>query len=214
MGLGGDSARYFKEEALKTINRVSDNLGATFSPLISFGKVSRQNRSFQLYYAPQFEFIWRRTKVTTNYSNNVVVDSSFILQNTPIIGTLTISPHDETRTLNVYDVYLGFVGLFLRHENNHISIRMQGSVGLNLSYTSNFEKNESNPELLPFSRSSNFFVFLRAWITEPISGITFGAEVSNTYGKSDRFQPYYNVTLSKAINLNAIGAIFKPVISR
>lgn len=64
--LPGDSARTYFEEALKTVTRVTDNLGATFSPLIRIGKtLGDPKRETQLYYAPQFELIWRRSK--SNY---------------------------------------------------------------------------------------------------------------------------------------------------
>lgn len=213
VGIGGDSARTYTEEALRTVTRVSDNLGATFSPLIRIGKVSDPGRKTQLYYAPQFEFIWRRTKITTSYTDNVLVDSTD-RPNRPIRGTLILTPATETIPINIYDVYLGLAGATLNHENEHISVRIQASLGINYSYialrSSRLSEKERGPE---YDRSWNVFTYLRTWITEPISGLTFGGEVSNLFGKGN-YRPYYNVTLSKAINLNALGAIFQPITAR
>jgi len=212
IGLGGDSARYFQEEALKTVNRVSDNLGVSFSPLVWLGKVSNPNRTMQLYYAPQLEFIWRRTKISTSYTNSVIVDSSLIRQNRPITGVLTLTPPKTTTPINIYDVYIGLAGFFLSHENEYISLRLQGSLGVNFSYMSSAQTINSIQS--SFDRSFSFLGFGRAWITEPVSGITLGAEVSNTFGNRDRYQPYFNVTLSKAIKLKSLGTIVEPVTAR
>jgi len=214
VGLGGDSARYYREEALKTVSRVSDNLGATFSPLIRLGRMSDHDRKTQVLYAPQLEFIWRRTKVTTKYSDNILIDSGRVIQGRPITGTIILTPPNEIVPINIYDFYLGALGLVLNHENNFISVRLQGSIGVNYRYASDSKKYNSSNNLPSYTRSVNIQSYVRAWITEPTSGLTFGAEVSNTIGKLDNYQPYYNVTLSKAFNLNALGAIFNPVISR
>lgn len=212
--LPGDSARTYYEEALKTATRVTDNLGASFSPLIRLGgSLSDPARETQLYYAPQFEFIWRRTKLTTIYSENVLVDS-VDRANRPISNTILLTSEKEVTSFNVYDVYLGLVGAVLKHENSNISIRIQASTGINYSYTAMRNGKVQSVLFIPYDRKWNIFFFARAWITEPNSGLTFGAEVSNNFIKKNSHQPYFNVTLSKALNLNSLGKIFLPVSSQ
>lgn len=225
VGLGGDSARFYEAEGLRTITRVSDNLGATFSPLYRIGikarkknwkarlnKVSNTDRITQLYYAPQFEFIWRRTIITTTYTDNILIDSTD-RPNRPIRGTLVLTPIYEAVPFNIYDVYLGLAGILLKHENTSISIRVQSSFGVNFSYIASNSRESSTSNYQQYERAWNPFFYARAWVTEPLSGLTFGAEVSNIFGRGN-YRPYYNVTLSKAINLNALGAIFQPITSR
>lgn len=213
VGIPGDSARYFQEEGLKTVTRVSDNLGATFSPLIRFCNFANRSKKTQIFYAPQFEFIWRRTEISTEYTDIVFVDSSVVRADRPITGTLTITPTKEKNPINIYDVYYGILGFYLNHENSHISIRIQSAAGFNFSYAAEGISMRDKPNLYTYSKNWSCLGYVRTWITEPTSGITFGAEVSNAFLKGD-YQPYYIVTLSKAINLNALGAIFKPVVSR
>lgn len=212
VGLGGDSARYYYDTAFKTVNRVSDNVGITFSPIFSLGNLSKPEKKTQLFYAPQFEFIWRRTKTTTNYSNVRSGDTSQIRYNRPISGTIMVNqPVSTVVPNNEYDIYLGIAGLMLKHENNLISIRMQGSLGININYFPNpTAKSLRNNSIPSFEKKTRWFCYIRTWITEPTSGITFGAEVSNYFGKKHT-NPIYNVTLSKAISLNALGALFTSV---
>lgn len=211
VGLGGDSARFFRERAFKTTNRVTDNLGANFSPLMRLGGLSNANTKTQLYYAPQFEFIWRRTRINTTYKNRLVVDSSLIRHDRPITGTIILNEPNQSINLNNYDVYLGFAGLLLRHENKFISIRIQGSMGINFSYITDGVRSNNSLLTSLYIKKYNIFAFVRAWITEPTSGITLGAEVSNNFVKKGEYQPYFNVTLSKAIKMDALGAILKPL---
>lgn len=211
LGMKGDSARYYTSQALKTITSVSDNLGATFTPLFKLNKFSENGRNTKIYYAPQFEFIWRRKTITTKYADIVLVDS-LDRANRPIRGNF-VTPTINTVPLNVYDMYLGLAGMFLSHENEFISIRVQATLGYNFSYIANNSKSNIDGNT-PYIKEENFFSYMRTWITEPISGLTFGAEVSNNIFNKNRYRPYYNVTLSKAINLNALGAIFQPVTSR
>lgn len=215
--IGGDKVKYYRNQATFTSSRVSDNLGASFSPLIRLWKLSAAEKTSQLYYAPQFEFIWRRTRITSsNYVVGEKNDSSdsFIAVNpsikTPIEFPL---PPNAVIPLNVYDVYLGVVGILLNHENKYISVRVQASVGLNISYTSGTGNVTRSIEAL-YNKTTNGFFFARTWITEPLSGLTFGAEVSNTFWRKNNARPYYNVTLSKAINLNVLAVIFRPVSGR
>jgi hypothetical protein len=209
VGIGGDTARYYTSQALRTVTSVSDNLGATFTPLFDIVKLNKANRSTKLYYAPQFELIWRRSRSTTVYTDIVLVDS-LDRANRPIRGTLN-TPTSFTTPLNIYDMYLGLGGLFLSHENEFISVRVQGSIGYKFSYRAEYS-NPNRTDQSSYTKQENFFSYVRAWVTEPISGLTFGAEVSNNLFKNH--YPYYNVTLSKAINLNSLGAIFQPISSR
>src|SRR5690606_34115601 len=73
----GDSAWIFNSKGLATRTRTSDNLGAVVQPLIPLWKLSLKNTPIQLYYAPHFEFIWRRTHITTEIKNPVFLDSSY-----------------------------------------------------------------------------------------------------------------------------------------
>lgn len=208
--IGGDSARYFTNSATRVITQAADNLGAMFSPMFRLGGLSDSKKQIQLYYSPQIEFIWRRIKMTTAYNNSVAIDSS-VRANRPISRTIILNPPIETVPLNVYDVYTGLVGFALRHENENISVRVQASTGLNWNFTRDRGVSSASGNDL-FSKKMNLFTYVRAWITEPVSGITFGAEVANVIRKSSR--PYYNVTLSKALNLSTIGSIFSPITAR
>lgn len=213
VGLSGDSVRNYTEEATKSVSRVSDNLGATFSPLLCMGFLSDPESKAQLYYAPQVDFIWRRTQITTTYKDAKSIDS-VDMATRPQVSSLALQPSSETIPINVYDVYLGWAGLLLNHENKFISMRLQGSFGNSFSYIAIHNNAVTSVIHQQYAREWNWFCYVRAWITEPSSGLTFGAEVSNTMFRSSSYQPYFNVTLSKALNLNAIGALFQPVTSR
>jgi hypothetical protein len=208
VGLGGDSARLYRENATRTLSRVTDNLGGSFSPLIRIGNtMGSADRVTQLYYAPQLEFIYRRTSITTTYTDNKVVDSN-IVHNRPTTGTVILTPMKEKDSYNVYDVYLGLLGGLLTHESEHIIIRVQSSVGVNFTYTAmgRFSMADLKPR---YERKVNIFSFTRAWIMEPKSGVTFGAEVSNSFLKKSDYRPYFNVTLSKALNMSGLAGLFK-----
>jgi len=213
--IGGDSARFYTEEALKTSSRVSDNLGASFSPVIGLGKISSPDNIVQLYYAPQLEFIWRRTTIVTRYTDAKVVDSLDRAER-PFSRPISLTEPVTKTPINIYDIYLGLIGMMLVHENNFISVRIQTALGWNVSYTAGRGNGLTRGEELKSSyrRSDQGYFFARAWITEPKSGVTIGAEVSNTMFNGSNAQPYYNVTLSKAINLSSLGGIFQPVTTR
>ncbi|RYF85819.1 MAG: hypothetical protein EOO03_12720 [Chitinophagaceae bacterium] len=128
---------------------------------------------------------------------------------------------------NVYDVYLGIAGLLLRYENDEISVRLSSSIGLNLNYTpvgalsNNPNTGTANPIYPTYHREKRIFFFGRLWITEPTTGLTLGAEVSNYFGnrkekgvKIPKAQPYYNVTLSKAFDLKNLAGFVKPLTNR
>ncbi len=204
----GTNATYYRQEGLKTINRVTDNWGASFAPLFRLGNSNSDVYKTKIYYAPQLEFVWRKTILRATYSDVVLTDST--TRPSPLKGTIELTPPNAKDAYNIYDFYLGLAGLLLSHENESISVRFQFSAGYNFKYTSKHNDDmEVNNE---FDRKGNFHVFTRAWITEPISGITFGAEVANNLFRNH--SPYYNVTLSKAINIRNLSGIFSSLSPR
>jgi hypothetical protein len=103
---------------------------------------------------------------------------------------------------------IGILGLFLTLENADVSVRIQSSVG----YSSNFyPRTSSNSSLITTDRSHDIFFAGRAWITEPRTGLTLQAEITNT-GINPR--PFFGVTLSKAFNLKELSGIFSPLTTR
>lgn len=214
--VGGDSVAFYRSELQRTIISVSDNIGAMFSPLFRLGSLSDSKRQTQIYYAPQFEFIWRRTLTTISNINSMVVDTTY-RSNRPLVRSRTF-PEVEKIPMNIYDIYLGLAGLSLIHENESISVRVQGSFGLNYSYKPEGRVPNSSGIVsstdISYIKERNWFTYLRTFITEPKSGITFGAEVSNFIFITGRYNPYYNVTLSKAITLDTLGSFFQPITSR
>ena len=218
-------ARYF-DTAMKVTSRVSDNIGASFNPLIPLKFLS--DGPLKIYYAPQFEFVWRRTTIENSYQNSRTnkIDSSKsrLPANTafPIV-----TPLSSKVDFNVYDVYLGFAAFMLRYETDDISIRLSSSVGLNLNYVplgalSNTNTVGTVNAVYPtYLKQKRVFYFGRLWITEPYTGLTLGAEVSNYFGstevnglKMSKGLPNYNVTLSKAFDLKNLAAIVRPLTNR
>ncbi len=218
-------ARHF-DTALKVTTRVSDNIGANFMPLIPIHFLS--DGELKMYYAPQFEFIWRRTTIENAYLNNRTVRIDSMRNRFPSsTGFPLITPLSTKVDFNVYDVYIGLAGLLLRYENEDISVRLNSSVGINLNYTpvgalsNSTTAGNVNPVYPTYNKEKRYFFFGRLWITEPTTGLTLGAEVSNYFGERDvngkeiaKAQPYYNVTLSKAFNLKNLAAFVKPLTNR
>jgi len=212
VGKGNNTAMQYESEGVQTVERTTDNLGAAFYPIFNLYKHDNDNRVFQAFYAPQAEFIWRRTSVTTTYTNSTIVDST-LLSNRPITGTIILTPATQTTPINIYDVNLGFLGILLQQQNSHISVRLNAAFGGNFSYSSaSFNTNVTQILNSNFRRTTNWFFSARLWITEPVSGLTIGAEVYNNMFKN--YQPYYNVTLSKALNFANLGKIFSPITTR
>ena len=206
--IGGDSARYYDSQALRTVTRVTDNLGASFSPIFDLWKWNPANASTKLYYAPQFELIYRRSNSTTEYKDPVLRDSTDRADR-PFGGPIDF-PLRRTVPTNIYDVYLGLLGVMVSHENSRISVRVQGSLGYKFSYRADNLNSRTGDR--NFTRTGDCFSYVRVWITEPRSGLTFGADISNNLFRN--YSPYYNVTLSKAIDLSALGTIFQPLTAR
>lgn len=218
-------ARHF-DSALKVTTRVSDNIGANFIPLIPIPVLS--DGTLKFYYAPQFEFIWRRTTIENLYQNNKTIRIDSMRNRFPAnTGFPLVTPLSYKTEFNVYDVYLGVLGALLRYENEDISIRVNASVGVNFNYLPSAiaKANGSSGNVTPandvFEKRRRNFFFGRLWITEPTTGLTLGAEMSNYFGKKkvgnveiSNAQPNYIVTLSKAFNLKNLAAFVKPLTSR
>ena len=219
--IGRDSVGYYRDTAMKISSYASDNLGANFSPLFPMKRLSDGELKF--YYAPQFEFIWRRAKIQNTFSNNSTFKVDTVVNRFPAnVALPLITPLSYNVSLNVYDVYLGIVGVLIKYETDEISIRVTSSVGFNFNYVPMGALSSDNPAFnLIYQRQKRLFFFGRMWITEPTTGITLGAEVSNFLGskkingvKVSNAQPYYNVTLSKAFNLKSLAAFIKPITQR
>ena len=219
--IGIDSVGYYRDTAKKVTSYVSDNIGVNFSPLIPIRCLSDGDLKF--YYAPQFEFIWRRTKIENNFLNNSTIRVDTVENRFPAnVGLPLITPLTSEANLNIYDVYLGILGVLLKYETDEISIRVNSSVGFNFNFVPIGPlSNNTSAINAVFHKQSRLFFFGRMWITEPATGITLEAEVSNFFGskiinnvKVSNAQPYFNVTLSKAFNLKSLAALIKPLTQR
>lgn len=211
-----DSVIYFRDTAIKITSRVSDNIGAFFSPIIRLPFMDDGN--LKVYYAPNFEFIWRRSMIESKFTNNSTVRKDSARNRFPATTALPlVTPLTTKVNQNIYDVYLGLLGLLVRYENEEISIRLNGAVGVNFNYVPVGGLSSSN---IVYQRNTNLYFQGRLFITEPTTGFTLGAEVSNLFGKYSnephysKAQPYYNVTLSKAFNLKNLAAIVKPLTNK
>jgi hypothetical protein len=192
--------------------RVSDNIGATFSPLIRIGEPSSLENTIKCYYAPSFELIWRRIEMSTFYSQGTPSDTIYQPMTGPFTGNYT-AQDEMTINYNEFDVNLGMLGIFITHETNEISVRVAASMGLQLNYTPENVSAGIGPSLSGgvYKTNPNMFFAGRAWVTDADSGITLQAEITNTVVNS---KPYYGVTLSKAINYKKLGDLFSPLTSR
>lgn len=227
--INNDSIARYYDTAMKVATRVSDNIGIYFMPLIPL-KFSflKDEGPLKLYYAPQFEFIWRRTTLENAYLNTKTLRIDSMRNRFPANTPFPLVTPLSTRVdFNVYDAYLGLAGLLLRYETEEISVRLNSSVGINLNYTpvgalsDGSSTGNSNPVYPTYNKEKRFFFFGRLWITEPTTGLTLGAEISNYLGKRNvnggtvsKAQPYNNVTLSKAFNLKNLAAVVKPLTNR
>jgi hypothetical protein len=222
ISIGRDSIGYYRDTAMKVTSYVSDNIGANFSPLIPLKFFS--DGDIKVYYAPQFEFIWRRTKIENTFLNNSTTKIDTAENRFPAgVALPLITPLTSKSNLNIYDAYLGLVGLLLRYETDEISIRATSSFGINFNYvpTGPLSNDQNLAVNAIFQKQTRLFFFGRLWITEPSTGLTLGAELSNFFGSKtingvnvSKAQPYYNVTLSKAFNLRNLAAIVKPLTQR
>jgi len=198
-------AIYQKSDVKRNIE--SDNLGAYISVLYRLTKKSETT----LYFSPSLEFIWRRNNVSLDYVNSNVMDTV----SNPAglthgdVGLYTLPANQIIRT-NTFDFNVGYIGLFLNHENERMSVRIHMSSGK--SYRNiPLQGKSSLTDQNFFTKETLSFFTGRAWITEKKSGVTLQAEVYNTYSKPN---PYYGITLSKAFDLDKLGTIFSPITSR
>lgn len=209
-----DSPFTIFEQADIVAKSQSDNLGAFFSPLI---RLWNQNDRFQIYYSPSLEFIWRRNFTELKYVNRVDLEPNYA-QPAPedYYGpqSFALQP-TQTVKGNIYDFNMGIIGLFMNHESDKISVRLNMNVGRTSRYTSSFTSNRGSItrdgtiiESNTFTKGGDWFFSGRIWITERYSGITLQAEVTNNLNEPN---PYYGVTLSKAIDFGKLGGIFEPI---
>lgn len=194
----------YYEKAERTTVFTSDNLGAFFSPLINLGKVSKYDNELALYFAPSAEFIFRRTKRSTIYTDGVPSDTVPDL----VGGRQSIDMPDTYRSeSNTYEFRYG-LGFMLAHEGKEMSVRLSASIGSSSLY---FPLVPVSVDVgtTPYGRVSGGLSFSgRLWITHRVSGLTVQAEVLNSLGRP---RPFYGVTLSKAIDFKDLGGVFKPL---
>lgn len=192
---------YFYDSTTQARSRVSDNLGASFSPLITLCK---ESNFLKIYGAAQIDFIWRRTQISENYTASKYSDS--VLINKPTLSSFQ-APDKNKINFNIYDFCIGG-GFLVSHENKYISVRVQQMVGYSKLY---IPGTVSGTVFQQYQTKEDIVYIGRAWITEATTGITLQAEITN-YSKSP--QPYYVVTLSKALNFKSLGTVFQPITSR
>lgn len=190
----------------------SDNLGAYCSPLFPIWNVSKNNNQLKLYLAPSLEFIWRRTHIDYLYTNGKNLDS---LTRRDVRTSAVEYGDSYSNDVSEFAFNYG-LGLMVVHESNDISVRVHASVGHSTYYTpisAGLTKGDLNgaPSGSNYNRLRDIFFTGRAWISEPSTGLTLQAEVTNTK-KYPR--PFYGVTLSKAINFRSLGNIFQPLVKR
>lgn len=130
---GRDSVIYFRDTAIKMTSRISDNIGAFFSPLIPIPFLT--DDKLKVYYAPNFEFIWRRSKIESKFTNNNTYKKDTASNRYPAgVALPLVTPLSTKVNQNIYDAYLGLLGVLFRFETDDISIRLSGAVGINLNY--------------------------------------------------------------------------------
>lgn len=205
-----DSYRVVRERRKIRNERSTDNLGAYISPLIKMNFLNSPSSDLKLYYSPSLEFVYRRTRSKIDYLGESSLDSITIsgdINDFP--GRVQNLPESKSISYNEYSFNLGLVGLFLSLENERISVRVHGSVGYSSNYFADFDNGFGNSVAL--KHSSDVFFTGRAWITEPVSGLTLQAEVTNSLINP---RPFFVATLSKAFDFKDLGSIFSPISSR
>ncbi len=132
--------------------------------------------------------------MSDNYTASKYSDSVFINKPTP---NSFQAPDKKKSNFNIYDFCVG-AGFLVSHENKYISVRVQQMVGYSKMYIPGIV---SGTVFQQYQSKDDIVYIGRAWITEATTGITLQAEITN-YSKSP--QPYYVVTLSKAINFKSL----------
>ncbi|WP_074408149.1 hypothetical protein [Aquimarina megaterium] len=206
-----NSFRVVREKRTVRSSQSTDNLGAYISPLIKLKCLNTPSSELKLYYSPSLEFVYRRTRGSIgDFVGTPKLDSITVTGNiNDFPERIQRLPEPRSFSLNEYSFNLGAVGLFLNLENKRISVRVHGSVGYASNYFASFDRGLDNPPSL--RNESDVFFTGRAWITEPTSGITLQAEVTNSLINS---RPFFVATLSKAIDFKNLGSIFSPITSR
>ena len=208
-----DSLYAVFEQSDLLIESHSDNLGVYVSPLLRLWK---QKRNFQVYYTPSLEFVWRRNIQNLTHVNGRELRPNYTADEIQQYGVETelASVTKQILSNNIYDWNLGLVGLFLNHESDRISVRLNMNVGPCWRYESAASNRSDGMtrggELIApvVDESTDWFFSGKLWITERYSGITLQAEVTNNIDVSN---PYYGVTLSKAIDFGKLATIFQPI---
>jgi hypothetical protein len=190
--------------------RVTDNIGAYISPLIQIKWLRTKNpkNNLLLYYSPSLEFVYRRTVLSREKLNSRTFNSETINGDFNDVSHFNNEQPSFSEVFNEYSFNAGLLALFMCLENEKISVRVHGSVG----YTSNYYR-EFDPIGLgsKTKQLSDVFFSGRAWITEPKTGITLQAEVTNNMNNP---RPFFVATLSKAFNFSKLGSLFQPIINK
>lgn len=207
---GKDSVTKIEEEGMLIESKVVDNLGASISPLIDLFNLGSDNRIVKIFWSPQLEFIWRRYTDTREYID--VKEVSRTKEYSPYPITIDLTPPVTKDSYNKYDWNIAPLSVFLIHENENISIRFQAMVGYRMRYSGTRLISPRGSIDRAIESQYRFIASAKAWITEPRSGITLQSEFSNVMFKD--YEPFFNITLSKAISFENLGAIFSPIVTR
>jgi len=207
--------KQFTEQSTLVRTTVSDNIGAYVSPIINLWSASSRDNRLQLYYTPSLEFIWRRTNLTSIYTNDKNIDSTVIKAAIP--GNVDFESKFISN-VNEFAFKFGFIGLTIVHESEskNISVRIHMCAGYSSIYSpfvNAVTKGSATTSTISsgYTTTPDIFFSGRTWITEGVTGITLQAEITNTL-KYPR--PFYGVTLSKAINFQNLGKFFQPLTNR
>jgi len=213
IGTDPETGERFKieESSTRVSNVISDNIGAYFSPLFSIGLPKFFDKQLKVFFSPSLEFLWRRRTFTITHSNSQRLAPQ-PLGETPDRGDIIYSlPQSQTISSNIYDFNMSYFGLFFAHENESISIRLHFSLGRVRRFMSpnkNYSPAENQEAWENYDAENDDFFGGKLWITERNSGITLQAEIINY---SDKPNPFFGVTLSKALDFGKIGTIFSPL---
>lgn len=203
-----NTARVVEERGRALETQTTDNLGAYFSPLFQWPFKKRENSNTRLYLAPSLEFVYRRTRLTTSELNIVANDTITLTINQDDRLFRERFPFETLQTINEFSFNAG-IGLFLAHETDRISVRVYGSVGYASNFFGDLLGADRNP--LKVFQENDIFFSGRAWITEPKSGVTLQAEVTNAFFNP---RPFFVATLSKAFDFKDLGSFFSPITAR
>jgi hypothetical protein len=202
---------YSKQMSLVRTSQ-SDNLGAYSSPLMPLWGMSDNNNQLKLYFTPSLEFVWRRTHLSSRFTDSKNLDS--VTEKGHIIGAFDYSDAYESDYSEF--VFNYGAGLMVIHESKDISVRVHATVGHSTTYTplsTYLTKGDlsGNASSSSYGSIGDIYFTGRAWITEPVTGLTLQAEITNTK-KYPR--PFYGVTLSKALNFKNLANVFQPITAR